>query len=147
MIEIIPLEKFDQFQVVAQKLDKYPYHKKNSMACLSRVLSKFVAETLYQNLIPYLLWCVFVSHQKNKKRVMLWTHKNTQLYITTCHVTSYEWWKCVLTWPNITNPLITTHHVTSCSTKLCIFMCPQHYSKNKKSGILLLTNKSYVKKK
>ena len=46
-------------------------------------------------------------------RVILETYKNVQLYVT---------------WPTITHPLITTHHIASCSIKLCIFMCSQHYS-------------------
>ena len=43
-------------------------------------------------------------------------------------VASYDWYRCILTWPIITLILITTHHVTSCGTKLCTFLCLEHYS-------------------
>ena len=53
---------------------------------------------------------------------MLRTHKNVQLCVTTRYMASCKWWEYVPTWPTITHSLITTHHVASCSKKMCISM-------------------------
>ena len=58
---------------------------------------------------------------------MLGPPKIAQLYTTTHHVTSYDWWRSVYGPCGDTPSPITTHHVTSCGTRICHFQWSQHF--------------------
>ena len=59
---------------------------------------------------------------------MLRTQKSAQLCVITHHVLSCNWCKCDGGSCGDTPALITTRHITNCSTKLYTFLCPEHYS-------------------
>ena len=56
------------------------------------------------------------------------THTFAQFCATTRHMASCDWLECVSGSCGDTLQPTTTHHVTSCGTKLCTTVCHQHYS-------------------
>ena len=79
----------------------YLFYKENKYNTWHAIIGRVNCNTKQRNSIP-IEWCYG--------------------YIKMHNFVSCEWWKCVSTWPTITHPLITTHHMASYGIKLCFFM-------------------------